>query len=39
VKVSASGAGFRAQLEFASAEEALELARSLKLHGSASTRG
>jgi ParB family chromosome partitioning protein len=29
VKVSASGAGFRAQLEFASAEEALELARSL----------
>jgi ParB family chromosome partitioning protein len=31
VKVSASGAGFRAQLEFASAEEALELARSLKL--------
>jgi ParB family transcriptional regulator, chromosome partitioning protein len=31
VKVSPSGAGFRAQLEFASAEEALELARSLKL--------
>ena len=31
VKVSASGAGFRAQLEFASAEEALELARSLRL--------
>jgi ParB family chromosome partitioning protein len=37
VKVSASGTGFRAQLEFASAEEALELARSLKLHGPAST--
>jgi ParB family chromosome partitioning protein len=37
VKVSASGAGFRAQLEFASAEEALELAQSLNLRGPAST--
>ena len=39
VKVSASGAGFRAQVDFASAEEALELARSLKRRASASTRG
>jgi ParB family transcriptional regulator, chromosome partitioning protein len=39
VKVSASGAGFRAQLEFASAEEALELGRSLNLRGPASTQG
>jgi ParB family chromosome partitioning protein len=39
VRVSASGAGFRAQLEFASAEEALEFARSLKLHALASTQG
>ncbi len=38
VKVSPSGAGFRAQLEFASAEEALELARSLKLHAPASSQ-
>jgi ParB family transcriptional regulator, chromosome partitioning protein len=37
VKVSASGEGFRAQLEFASAEEALELARSLKLSAPGST--
>jgi ParB family chromosome partitioning protein len=37
VKVSASGAGFRAQLEFASAEEALELAQSLKLRAPTST--
>jgi ParB family transcriptional regulator, chromosome partitioning protein len=35
VKVSASGAGFRAQLDFVSAEEAFELARSLKLRASA----
>jgi ParB family chromosome partitioning protein len=39
VKVSPSGAGFRAQLEFASAEEALGLARSLKLHAPASGEG
>ena len=39
VRVSASGTGFRAQLEFASAEEALELARSLKLAAPASTQG
>jgi ParB family transcriptional regulator, chromosome partitioning protein len=39
VKVSPSGAGFRAQLEFASAEEALELARSLKLRAPTSTQG
>ena len=32
VQVSASGAGFRAQLTFESAGEALELARRLKLH-------
>jgi ParB family chromosome partitioning protein len=32
VHVSASGAGFRAQLTFESAGEALELARRLKLH-------
>ena len=38
VKVSASGTGFRAQLEFASVEEALELARSLKLHPPASSQ-
>ncbi len=38
VKVSASGAGFRAQLEFASAEEALELARNLRLRVSASSK-
>jgi ParB family chromosome partitioning protein len=38
VKVSASGAGFRAQLEFASVEEALELAGSLTLHARASTQ-
>jgi ParB family chromosome partitioning protein len=31
VRVSASGAGFRAQLSFESADEALELARRLKL--------
>jgi ParB family transcriptional regulator, chromosome partitioning protein len=37
VRVSASGAGFRAQLTFESAEEALELARRLKLRGPAST--
>jgi ParB family chromosome partitioning protein len=37
VKVSASGPGFRAQLEFGSAEEALEFARSLKLRPPAST--
>jgi ParB family transcriptional regulator, chromosome partitioning protein len=36
VRVSASGTGFRAQLEFANAEEALELARRLKLAGPAS---
>ncbi len=39
VKVSASGAGFRAQLEFASAEEALAVARSLKVAAPASTQG
>jgi ParB family transcriptional regulator, chromosome partitioning protein len=39
VRVSASGTGFRAQLEFASAEEALELARSLKVSAPASTQG
>ncbi len=39
VRVSASGTGFRAQLEFASAEEALALARSLKLAAPASTQG
>ncbi len=39
VRVSASGTGFRAQLEFASAEEALQLARSLKLAEPASTQG
>jgi ParB family chromosome partitioning protein len=39
VRVSASGSGFRAHLEFASAEEASELARSLKLRASASTQG
>jgi ParB family chromosome partitioning protein len=38
VKVSASGTGFRAQLEFASADEALELARSLKLRTAASPK-
>ena len=38
VKVSPSGAGFRALLEFASAEEALGFARSLKLHPPGSTR-
>jgi ParB family chromosome partitioning protein len=38
VRVSASGTGFRAQLEFADAEEALELARSLKLRAPTSTR-
>jgi ParB family transcriptional regulator, chromosome partitioning protein len=38
VRVSASGAGFRAQLTFESAEEALELARRLKLRGPASTK-
>jgi ParB family chromosome partitioning protein len=38
VKVSASGTGFRAQLEFATADEALQLARSLKPHASASTK-
>jgi ParB family transcriptional regulator, chromosome partitioning protein len=38
VKVSPSGAGFRAQLEFANAEEALELARSLKLHAPGSSK-
>jgi ParB family chromosome partitioning protein len=37
VRVSASGTGFRAQLEFASAEEALELARRLKRSAPAST--
>ncbi len=37
VRVSASGTGFRAQLEFANAEEALELARSLKLRTSVSS--
>jgi ParB family transcriptional regulator, chromosome partitioning protein len=37
VKVSASGAGFRVQLDFASAEEALELARSLELRASAAS--
>ena len=39
VRVSASGAGFRAQLEFASADEALAFARSLKLHALDSTQG
>jgi ParB family chromosome partitioning protein len=38
VRVSASGAGFRAQLTFESAEEALELARRLKLRGPASSK-
>jgi ParB family chromosome partitioning protein len=38
VSVSASGAGFRAQLTFESAEEALELARRLKLRGSPSSK-
>ena len=38
VTVSASGAGFRAQLTFESAEEALELARRLKLRASASSK-
>jgi len=38
VKVSASGTGFRAQLEFASAEEALELAQNLKLRTPVSTQ-
>lgn len=38
VRVSASGAGFRAQLTFESAEEALELARRLKLRGPTSTK-
>ncbi|MFZ1997018.1 MAG: ParB/RepB/Spo0J family partition protein [Solirubrobacteraceae bacterium] len=38
VTVSASGAGFRAQLEFASAHEALELAESLRLRTGAQTR-
>jgi ParB family chromosome partitioning protein len=38
VRVSASGTGFRAQLEFATAEEALELARRLKLAGPPSTQ-
>jgi ParB family chromosome partitioning protein len=38
VRISASGAGFRAQLTFESAEEALELARRLKLRGSASSK-
>ncbi|MGH2894650.1 MAG: ParB/RepB/Spo0J family partition protein [Solirubrobacteraceae bacterium] len=37
VRVSASGTGFRAQLDFASAEEALGLARSLKRRAPAST--
>ena len=39
VKVSASGAGFRAQVDFASAEEALELARILERGASASAQG
>jgi ParB family transcriptional regulator, chromosome partitioning protein len=38
VRVSASGEGFRAQLEFANIEEALALARSLKLDAPGSTR-
>jgi ParB family chromosome partitioning protein len=38
VKVSASGTGFRAQLEFATIEEALALARRLNLTAAASTR-
>ena len=38
VTVSASGGGFRAQLTFESAEEALELARRLKLRGPASSK-
>jgi ParB family chromosome partitioning protein len=38
VRVSASGAGFRAQLSFESAEEALELARRLKLRASTSSK-
>jgi ParB family transcriptional regulator, chromosome partitioning protein len=38
VTVSATGAGFRAQLSFESAEEALELARRLKLRGSTSSK-
>jgi ParB family transcriptional regulator, chromosome partitioning protein len=38
VRVSASGAGFRAQLTFESADEALELARRLKLRAPASTK-
>jgi ParB family chromosome partitioning protein len=38
VRVSASGAGFRAQLTFESAEEALELARRLKLRAPASSK-
>jgi ParB family transcriptional regulator, chromosome partitioning protein len=39
VKVSPSGAGFRATLEFADAEEALEFARNLKLRAPGSTAG
>jgi ParB family chromosome partitioning protein len=39
VRISASGTGFRVQLEFASAEEAVELARSLKVAVSPSTQG
>jgi ParB family chromosome partitioning protein len=38
VRVSASGTGFRAQLTFDSADEALGFARRLKLRGSASTK-
>ncbi len=38
VRVSPSGAGFRAQLEFASVEEALEVARGLTLDRSRSPR-
>ena len=37
VRISASGAGFRAQVDFANIEEALQLARSLKLRRAAST--
>jgi ParB family chromosome partitioning protein len=39
VRVSVSGTGFRAQLQFASIEEALALARSLRLAESGSTSG
>jgi ParB family transcriptional regulator, chromosome partitioning protein len=39
VRVSVSGTGFRAELQFASIEEALALARSLRLAESASTSG